>query len=111
MAELLKRPDQFLLVYVVMDPGHALFFHPNLLHRSDQNTSESPRWAMICCYNAASNNPYKESHHPRYTKLDVVPDSAIKNVGIRRFADDPSDVAWLEDKRDSSAKSLLDEEK
>ncbi len=109
VEELLKRPEQFPLVYVVMEPGDALFFHPNLLHRSDQNTSENPRWAMICCYNAARNDPYKESHHPRYTKLEVVPDEMIRRVGVRRFADDPSDVAWLEDKRDSSAKALSDE--
>jgi hypothetical protein len=108
--EILKRPEQFPLVYVEMDPGDALFFHSNLLHRSDQNRSEKSRWAMICCYNAARNDPYKESHHPRYTPLKVVPDSTIKSVGVKRFADDPSDVAWLEDKRDSSAKSLLQDE-
>ena len=27
------------LVYVEMDPGDALFFHANTLHRSDRNTS------------------------------------------------------------------------
>jgi hypothetical protein len=108
--EMLKRPHHFPLVYVVMEPGDALFFHSNLLHRSDQNRSEHPRWAMICCYNAARNDPYKESHHPRYTKLNVVPDEAIKQVGVKRFADDPSDVAWLENTRDSSAKSLLKDE-
>jgi ectoine hydroxylase len=31
---------------------------------------------MICCYNARSNDPYLESHHPRYTPLVKVPDSA-----------------------------------
>jgi ectoine hydroxylase len=98
-----KRLD---LVYVVMDPGDVLFFHSNLLHRSDQNRSETPRWAMICCYNAASNNPYKESHHPRYTPLHKVPDSAIREAGLRRFGDSKSDVAWLEDTRDQSARSL-----
>ncbi len=60
-----------------MDPGDVLFFHANLLHRSDQNRSDNPRWAMICCYNAARNDPYKEAHHPRYTPLQKVPDSAI----------------------------------
>jgi len=108
--EILKRPEHFPLVYVEMDPGDALFFHCNLLHRSDQNRSDKSRWAMICCYNAARNDPYKESHHPRYTPLKVVPDSAIKAVGVKRFADDPSDVAWLEDTRDSSARTLLKEE-
>src|SRR6185312_7519049 len=104
--ELLKRPDHFPLIYVEMNPGDALFFHPNLLHRSDQNRSDLPRWAMICCYNAARNDPYKESHHPRYTPLSVVADDAIMAVGEKRFADS-GDVSWLENARDSSAASLL----
>jgi hypothetical protein len=103
VEEILKRLP---LVYVEMEPGDALYFHSNLLHRSDQNRSEKPRWSMICCYNAARNDPYKESHHPRYTPLKVVPDSAIKKVGIKRFADDSSDVAWLEDEKDRSARLL-----
>lgn len=100
--ELMKRLE---LVYVEMEPGDALFFDANLLHRSDQNTSEFPRWSMICCYNAARNDPYKESHHPRYTPLSVVPDSAIRTVGVKRFADS-GDVAWLEDRKDISARRL-----
>ena len=103
--ELLKRPERFPLEHIEMNPGDVLFFHPNLLHRSDQNRSENPRWAMICCYNAARNDPYKESHHPRYTPLAVVPDSAIREVGVRRFAES-GDVAWLEDRRDTSARGL-----
>ena len=109
IEEILKRPELFPLEYVEMEPGDALFFHSNLLHRSDQNRSDNPRWAMICCYNARSNDPYKESHHPRYTPLRVVPDAAIKQAGIKRFADS-GDVAWLEDARDSSAKSLLNDQ-
>lgn len=105
-----ERVDQLLkrlpLVYVEMEPGDAVFFDCNLLHRSDQNRSDQPRWSMICCYNAARNDPYKESHHPRYTPLHVVPDSAIREVGIKRFADDSSDVAWLENEKDRSAKIL-----
>jgi hypothetical protein len=94
------------LVYCEMEPGDAIFFHPNLLHRSDQNRSDHPRWAMICCYNAAKNDPYKDSHHPRYTPLKKVPDEMIKQVGIKRFADDSSDVAWLADSKDASARTL-----
>lgn len=93
------------LVHVEMAPGDVLFFDSNLLHRSDQNRSENPRWSMICCYNAARNNPYKEAHHPRYTPLSKVPDSAIREAGLRRFSD-TSEVAWLEDKADQSARSL-----
>ena len=50
---------------------------------------------MICCYNAARNDPYKESHHPRYTPLAKVDDAMIRAVGrsdLRKRAD----VAWLD---------------
>jgi len=36
----------------------------------------------------------------------VVPDTAIKEVGVKRFAEDASDVAWLEDSADTSARRL-----
>jgi ectoine hydroxylase len=94
------------LVYVDMDPGDALFFHCNLLHRSDQNRSEHPRWSMICCYNAARNDPYQDSHHPRYTPLVKVPDSAVRAAGLKRFGDSAADVGWLDAARDRSASSL-----
>ena len=83
------------LIYCELEPGDALFFHCNVLHRSDQNRSDNPRWSMVCCYNAARNNPYRESHHPCYTPLKKVDDRAIREVGIKRFSDDESDVAWL----------------
>lgn len=105
VTEILKR---FELVYVEMDPGDVVFFHSNLLHRSDQNESAHPRWSMICCFNARSNDPYKDSHHPRYTPLDRLDDAAIKQMGVRRFADDQADVAWLDPNHDASAKSLSD---
>ncbi len=107
VAEAAKRLE---LVHVEMEPGDVLFFHCNLLHRSDQNRSENPRWSMICCYNAARNDPYKESHHPRYTPLAKLPDTAIREAGIRRFADSKADVAWLEDTKDQSARSLTQAE-
>jgi hypothetical protein len=78
--------DRLELVYCEMEPGTALFFHSNLLHASSANTSENPRWSLICCYNAARNDPYKESHHPRYTPLTKAPDSAILEVGRRATA-------------------------
>ena len=81
-----------------MKPGDALFFHPNLLHRSDRNTSPDPRWSLICCYNARHNDPYKESHHPLHA-LEKVDDRMVREAGVKRFADDPSDVAWLDPRR------------
>lgn len=107
----MERVDEALkvldLVHVEMDPGDAVFFHCNILHRSDRNASPNPRWTLICCYNAARNNPYRESHHPCYTPLSKVEDSAIKEVGIKRFEDDETDVVWMGDD-DKSAKSLTE---
>lgn len=82
------------LVYVEMSPGDALFFHSNLLHRSDQNKSPNDRWALICCYNAKSNDPYKDSHHPRYTPLKKLDDEQVKVAGEARFASDTDGTVW-----------------
>jgi ectoine hydroxylase-related dioxygenase (phytanoyl-CoA dioxygenase family) len=71
------------LVYCEMAPGTALFFHSNLLHTSDANLSDQPRWGLICCYNTRHNDPYKEHHHPGYTPLEKVPDSAIREIGAK----------------------------
>jgi ectoine hydroxylase-related dioxygenase (phytanoyl-CoA dioxygenase family) len=60
--------------YVEMRPGDGLFFHGNLLHRSDQNTSPNPRWSLICCYNTKGNDPYKQSRHPNYSPLHRIDD-------------------------------------
>ena len=101
--EALKRLD---LVYCEMEPGDALFFHSNLLHRSDQNRSKNPRWSLICCYNARKNDPYKESHHPRYTPLQKVSDEMIKKVGVKRFEADYTGSGWLDPDKDKSSTTL-----
>ena len=95
------------LVHVTMEPGDALYFHANLMHASDANNSDNSRWAMICCYNAASNDPYKDSHHPRYTKLEKVDDARLLEVG--RDDANRSRVAFADLMTDDeSAKSLAD---
>jgi len=98
------------LVHCQMDPGDALFFHSNTLHRSAKNDSNYPRWSMICCYNAKSNDPYKDSHHPRYTPLRKVSDQTIKEVGAKPFSD-IDQVAWLDQAEDKSASSLDQKDK
>jgi ectoine hydroxylase-related dioxygenase (phytanoyl-CoA dioxygenase family) len=75
--------QRFELVYVELAPGDAVLFHANLLHRSDQNRSNEPRWALICCYNTRENNPYKESRHPRYSPLEVWDDARVLEVARR----------------------------
>ena len=80
--------DRMELVYCEMQPGAALFFDCNLIHRSDRNCSENPRWAMICSYNAACNSPFKRSPttHPAYSKLERSPDESIKQIGRHQLA-------------------------
>ncbi len=95
------------LVHCTMNPGDALFFHPNLLHCSAANRSDHSRWALICCYNAKSNNPYKESHHPSYTKLEKVDDAMILKVGRDDAKRSSVEFANL-DSDDRSASSLPD---
>ncbi len=69
------------LVYCEMTPGTALFFHGNLLHRSDPNESEDPRWSLICCYNAKHNPVRATPGHSEYRKLDHWDDSQVREVG------------------------------
>jgi len=97
----------FPLVHCKMAAGDAVFFHPNLLHASAANLSDNPRWALICCYNARSNNPYKESHHPAYTKLHKVDDAMVVTVGRDNARRANVDFANLES-NDHSATSLPD---
>jgi ectoine hydroxylase len=82
VAAILERMP---IEYVELDPGSAVLFHSNLLHRSDQNKSDNPRWAFICCYNAKSNDPYKEGRHPRYTPLEKRSDADIVTVGRQQW--------------------------
>ncbi len=89
----MRRVEQMLktlpLVHVELEPGDALFFHANLMHRSDPNRSPRRRWTVLFCYNAARNDPYLEHHHPRYTPLHKVADSAIKAAGARTASEGP----------------------
>ncbi len=81
--------ERFERVYVNLEPGDAVFFHANLLHRSDQNHSEHPRWAFICCYNTKSNNPYKDSRHPRYAELEIWDDEKVAEIGKQHWESIP----------------------
>ena len=71
------------VVYCEMAPGDALFFHSNTLHCSAANTSPHSRNLLICCYNKATNNPYKKHHHPFYTPLEKLPDAAVLATGLK----------------------------
>ncbi len=67
------------LVYVEIEPGDALFFHSNILHRSEANLSDSPRWSIISCYSTQSNLAYNETTNSWHTPIETVPDEALLN--------------------------------
>ena len=73
------------LVHVELSPGSAVLFHGNTLHRSDQNHSDYPRWAFICCYNTRSNDPYKPGRHPQYSPLPRVAANEVAQIGQRHL--------------------------
>lgn len=80
VAHVLRRMEH---EWVELKPGSALFFHCNVLHSSARNESDRPRWSLICCYNAARNDPFRRHHHPNYTPLDVWPDDRVLEIGRR----------------------------
>ncbi|MDB5137356.1 MAG: phytanoyl-CoA dioxygenase family protein [Mucilaginibacter sp.] len=65
------------LVYCDLQPGDALFFHSNLLHRSEANLSDYPRWSIISCYSSQSNLAYNETSTSWKNPVNIVPDEAI----------------------------------
>ena len=75
--------QRFELVAVELEPGDGLFFLGNLLHCSDQNHSEHPRWSLINCYNTRHNDPYiQDGRHPNYSPLEIWPDDKVRDVLI-----------------------------
>lgn len=65
------------LVYCQLEPGDALIFHSNLLHRSEANLSDRPRWSIISCYCSQSNLAYNETSTAWQVPVSVVPDEAL----------------------------------
>lgn len=65
------------LIYAELEPGDALFFHSNLLHRSEANLSDYPRWSIISCYSLQSNLAYNEKSTSWKTPVEVVANEAI----------------------------------
>jgi ectoine hydroxylase-related dioxygenase (phytanoyl-CoA dioxygenase family) len=70
-------------VYVELKPGDALFFHSNLLHMSEANLSDKPRWSLISAYNLSYNIPFREKNTSCITPVQVVEDEAILRSGLK----------------------------
>jgi ectoine hydroxylase-related dioxygenase (phytanoyl-CoA dioxygenase family) len=73
--------ERFPRIYCELKPGDAIFFHSNLLHRSDANTSDSPRLSIICCYNTKKNDPIiRSGRHPNYSPLEIWDDRKVSQI-------------------------------
>lgn len=91
-------------VFVELQAGDALFFHSNLLHRSEANLSEHARWSIISCYCSQSNLAYNETSTSWHTPVNIVPDEAIteweaaslSDADFLKKEDDPAlkDTGW-----------------
>jgi len=75
------------IIYAELEPGDALFFHSNILHRSEANLSSHPRWSIISCYSLQSNLAYNETSTSWKTPVHVVPDEAILEWKAESFAE------------------------
>lgn len=76
---------RFPLIYLELGPGDAVFFHCNLLHRSDANRSDHRRWNFIASYNTVENKPYKRvREYGNYEPLVQVPADAIRVFAAHR---------------------------
>lgn len=92
------------LEYVELEAGDALIFHSNILHRSEANLSDRPRWSIISCYNLQSNLAYNETSTAYKVPVDIVPDNAIiewaaaslSNADFLKKENDPGlkDTGW-----------------
>lgn len=78
VEEALKHCEK---VYVELNAGDTLFFHSNLLHMSEANLSDRPRWSLISAYNLSFNVPFREKNTSCITPVKVVADSTILASG------------------------------
>lgn len=101
VVEAIKRHE---LVYVELKPGDALFFHCNLLHRSNANRSEHSRWSLISVYNKVTNKPYKDEPASCYTPIEKVADDALLKAGKKGIA---AEADFLSKDKDAQFKEEL----
>jgi hypothetical protein len=55
----------------------SMFFHSNLLHRSEANLSDHPRWSIISCYNSLSNHAFNDPSTSWREPVKIVSDAAM----------------------------------
>ena len=75
-------------VYVELEPGDALFFHSNILHRSEANLSDKPRWSIISCYNSLSNPAFNDNSTSWREPVKIVSDDRLMRQDVGGAAED-----------------------
>ena len=89
------------LIYVELKAGDALYFHSNILHRSEANLSDKSRWSLISCYNRSSNVPYNEPSGSSIIPIEAVPDEALLQWETGGLGDE---AGFLEKEKDEALK-------
>lgn len=96
------------LVYVELEPGDTVFFHGNLLHTSDSNTSDNARFSLISAYNLASNKSFMNEPESSHTPIERVSNEMILKIGVRGIKDTAD---FLNNEKDESWKNSIDSPK
>lgn len=88
------------LLYVELNPGDALYFHSNLLHKSNKNDSEFRRWAFLHAFNRRDNVATIEN------ELVCRPIDIVSNDSIRKCTNftDMTGKAFLDPAKDHTVK-------
>lgn len=89
------------IIYVELKAGDALYFHSNILHRSEANLSDKSRWSLISCYNRSSNAPYNEPSGSSIIPIEAVPDEALLQWETGGLGDE---AGFLEKEKDEALK-------
>ncbi len=80
MVEEAKK--EYGIIPIVLNSGDGVFFHSRLLHTSAQNTSDTPRWVLISCYNRSDNYAaVQKPRHPDTHPYFIMPDKEVVLAG------------------------------
>ena len=93
------------LIYVELEPGDTLFFHGNLLHKSDANKSENARFSLISAYNLASNKSFMNEPEASHTPIEKVSNEMIMKIGAKGVQETAD---FLSKKRDEEWKNSIE---
>ena len=97
--------EQMELVHVELEAGDVLYFHGNLLHKSDANTSDSARFSLISAYNLASNKSFTDEPEASHTPIEKVANEVILNMGVKGVE---ATADFLSKERDEEWKDSID---